>query len=66
MGAFIIAGSVLGLSVLWFLVQLFASGMSDSPSAAEEMSSNAVWSLAGGTILAALIAASHWLPHIGW
>ncbi len=66
MGAFIIAGLVLGLSFLSFLAQLFASGMSDNPSTAEEMASNAVWSLAGGAILAVWIAASHWLPHIGW
>jgi len=39
--------------------------MSDNPSAAEEMSSNAFWSLGGGVIIATLIAGSHWLPHIG-
>lgn len=62
--SFIFAGIVfVGTCVACFIMVLAAS-MSDSPEAAANVPvrSTAVT----GTIIALLIAASHWLPHIGW
>lgn len=64
MGAFIIAGIVFVITVLISLVMLFGAGMSDSPSAAASVPVKATFIT--GTVIALLIAASHWLPHIGW
>lgn len=64
MGAFIVAGVIFVGTILLSLLMLFAAGMSDSPSEAENVP--VISTFVTGTIIAALIAASHWLPHIGW
>ena len=66
MGAFIIAGIIVALTGLWCLFELFAAGMSSSPSAAAEVSNRVPWHFAIGIIIAGLVAATHWLPSIGW
>lgn len=61
MGAFIIAGLVLaGALGLAFIVAL-AQGMATAPHYDSTPATIAI----SGAVLAALIAASHWL-HIGW
>jgi hypothetical protein len=62
MGAFIVAGVVFTITVLLSLLMLFAAGMSDQPGA----ESGAGGVFVGGTILSALILATHWMPSIGW
>lgn len=62
--AFIIAGVVFAGTILLSVLMLFAAGMSDSPSASADVP--VVSTFITGTIIAALIAASHWLPHVAW
>lgn len=62
MGAFIISAIVAAVTILFSVLIIFASGMSDSPSTT--MSPAPVFF--GGMTIAGLILASHWLPHIGW
>ena len=62
MGAFILAGLVFVGTVLLVLIIGFANGMSDSPGT----SISSVPTLIGGTVISALILASHWMPHVGW
>ena len=62
MGAFILAAVVAVGTVLFALLQLFAAGMSDVPNA----NSGAGVTLVIGLPLAVLIAATHYMPHIGW
>lgn len=62
--AFILAGLVFIGTLVVCAFMLFAAGMSDSPSAAANVPVTSTFVI--GTIIAALIAASHWLPHIGW
>lgn len=61
--AFILAGIVFVGTLAYCALMILAAGMSDSPSAAADIHPLPVF--IGGTIIAALIAASHWL-HIGW
>lgn len=62
MGAFIIAGLVLAGSVALAFFVGFAQSMATSPHYDNTPRSIMI----GGAIVAALIVASHWLPHIGW
>jgi hypothetical protein len=62
MVAFIIAGIVALLSLALGLLGLFASGMSDAPGQTSGVAPYVI----GGLIVAALIAASHFLPHMSW
>lgn len=62
MAAFIIAGIVFVVTILISAFMLFAAGMSDNTSESVPVTSTFVT----GTIIAILIATSHWLPHIGW
>ena len=64
--AFIVAGVIEAFTVGAALLTLFAAGMSDSGSAAEDATRDASSIFIGGTIVAALIAASHWLPRVSW
>lgn len=64
--AFIIAGIVFFVTLVVCVFGLAASIMSDSPTAADDISSDVVWWFAGGVALTVLIAATHWLPRIGW
>lgn len=61
--AFIIAGIVFAGTVALSLLMLFAAGMSDSPSAAAGVPVTSTFII--GTVIAALIAATHWL-HMSW
>lgn len=62
MGAFIIAGIVVVITILATVVYIFGNAMSDTTG----QNLNPFPILIGGLCLAALIAATHWLPHIGW
>lgn len=60
--AFILAGIIVVGTVALCLLILFADSMSDSPTTSVSPTPVAVV----GFILAAILAASHWMPHIGW
>ena len=64
MWAFIVAIIVFGLTQVISMLVLFRYGMSDNqtlpPSTAAETTSTV------GTLISIAIAASHWLPHLGW
>lgn len=62
MGAFIIAALIAVGTLILSIIVIFADGMSDSPSTS--ISPAPVFF--GGMTMAALVLASHWLPHIGW
>jgi hypothetical protein len=64
MGAFIIAGIVAVITIIISLLMLFAAGMSDAPSAVAKVPVTSTF--VTGMVIAGLIAATHWLPHIGW
>lgn len=66
MGAFIIAGVILVISVGTFALALGGAAMSDSPSASDASVSFGFSALIGGAVLSGLVASSHWWPHIGW
>lgn len=62
MGAFILAGLVfVGSLAAAFLVG-FAEGMASAP----VYTDTPLHILIGGSVLAVVIAATHWMPHIGW
>jgi hypothetical protein len=63
MGAFIIAGIVAFLTLAIAILSELARGMAPAPSM---VSSNFFPILFTGMPMAAIIAATHWLPHIGW
>lgn len=62
MGAFIIAVIVVVLTLLATTAYIFGNMMSDTTGT----NLNPFPILIGGIAIAALVAASHWLPHIGW
>jgi uncharacterized membrane protein YdcZ (DUF606 family) len=63
MGAFIIAGIVFAVTIGATVLIVFADGMSDAPS----MQGISPWpTLIGGSLISAMILASHWMPQIGW
>ena len=64
MVAFILAGIVFVATLAVSALMVFAAGMSDSPSASANVP--VVSTFVTGTIIAALIAASHWMPHLAW
>ena len=61
--AFIIAGIVFVGTLVICAFIFFADMMSDAPS---EPGIPFLTPFIIGTIIAVLIAASHWLPHLGW
>lgn len=63
MGAFIIAGLVFVITVVLSVLTLFGDAMNDTRG---DGGTSAGWVLGIGTICAALIAASHWMPNVGW
>lgn len=63
MGALIVAGIIFALALAWAVLNEMARGMAAAPSMHPN---NFWWHLIPGTVLAALVAATHWLPHIGW
>lgn len=63
MGAFIFAGIIAFVTLFLAVLSEMARGMASAPS----MHPSNFWPiLIPGWLLAAVIAASHWLPHIGW
>lgn len=62
MGAFIIGGLFFLATLAFCLLFSMAYGMSDAPSYRE----SPMPYLITGSIISALIIASHWMPHIGW
>lgn len=64
MGAFVVAALVALGTILVCGLMIGAASMSDAPSASEDMPIKSTFYT--GMAVAALIAASHWLPHIGW
>lgn len=63
MAAFILAGIVALATIALAILSELARGMATAPSMHP---SRFLSILAIGLPIAALIAASHWLPHIGW
>lgn len=62
MGAFILAGIVLAATLVITAIAIVADEMRDA--AGERVPVAAIFSC--GLVLSATIAASHWVPHIGW
>jgi len=61
--ALILAGVIFIATLAFCALMAFAAGMSDSQSTS---SNNVVLTFVTGTILAVLVGASHWMPHVGW
>ena len=64
MWAFIIAIIVFGLTQVISILLLFRYGMSDNQSLPPSRAAETT--LVVGTLIAIAIAASHWLPELGW
>lgn len=60
--AFVVAGIIAALSLALGFIGALATSMSDAPGETSGVAPIVVC----GLILAALVAASHWMPHIGW
>ncbi len=60
--AFVFASIVAALSLALGLLGAFATGMSDAPGQTSGVAPYVIV----GLVMATLIAASHWLPHLGW
>lgn len=65
MGAFIVAGIILAIGIIGFLIGVFAYMSLPAPSVQGDSSAPVIW-LVWCVVFAALVAASHWMPHIGW
>ncbi len=63
MGAFIIAGIIAVLTIAIAVFFELLRGMAPAPGMIE---SNFLPILLTGLSIAAIVAATHWLPHIGW
>lgn len=61
--AFIVAGIVFLCTLALCGLELWANAMSDAPSVQGEPIAPTFWA---GTIIAALIAATHFAPHLDW
>ena len=64
MWAFIVAIIVFGLTQVISILVLFRYGMSDNQSLAPSTAAETTFTV--GTLIAVAIAASHWLPQLGW
>jgi hypothetical protein len=64
MWAFIVAIIVFGLTLVISILVLFRYGMSDNQSLAPSTAAETTFTV--GTLIAFAIAASHWLPQLGW
>jgi hypothetical protein len=64
MWAFIVAVIVFGLTNVISVLLLFRYGMSDNQSLAPSTAAKTTYRV--GTLIAFAIAASHWLPQLGW
>jgi hypothetical protein len=63
--AFIVAGIIALIGVIGFLIGVASYMALPAPSVQGDASAPVVWCICCW-IVAALVAASHWLPHIGW
>lgn len=63
MGAFILAGLIAVGTFCFALLLEIARGFATAPSMQPSYFWPTIWI---GMPVAALVAASHWLPHIGW
>lgn len=66
MAAFIIAAFILAAALCTAALIMFDARMSDSPPAADDVKWLAGRVAFGGIVLAAMVAGTHWLPHIAW
>lgn len=64
--ALVLAAVIEAVTVALVLLMWGAAGMSDSPSGSAETASQVPWVFGCGTALAALVAASHFLPRVTW
>jgi Ni/Fe-hydrogenase subunit HybB-like protein len=64
MWAFIVAIIVFGLTLVISILVLFRYGMSDNQSLPPSIAAETTFTV--GTLIAFAIAASHWLPQLGW
>jgi hypothetical protein len=64
MRAFIVAIIVFGLTVGICILVVFRYGMSDNQSLPPSTAAKTTFTV--GTLIAFAIAASHWLPQLGW
>jgi hypothetical protein len=64
MWAFIVAIIVFGLTNVISILVLFRYGMSDNQSLPPSTAAEKTFTV--GTLIAFAIAASHWLPQLGW
>lgn len=63
MGAFIFAGIIVVLTVTIAIISELGRGMAAAPSTIQSQ----FWPIMfTGLPIAVLIAATHWMPHIGW
>jgi hypothetical protein len=62
--AFFFAAFVFVITLVLALFALFAFGMSDNP--ADNTNPAPFWIFGVGTLLAIMIATSHYGPHLGW
>jgi hypothetical protein len=62
--AFVLAVFVFIATIVIAFFVAFAYGMSDNP--ANNKNPISIWIFLGGTILAILIALTHYGPHLGW
>lgn len=62
MGAFIVAAIVMVITLGATALEIGGGMMSDNPGVQAEP-----WPiLIGGSLIAALVTATHWMPHLGW
>jgi hypothetical protein len=64
MWAFIVAAIVFGLTQVISILVLFRYGMSDNQSLPPSTAAETTFTV--GTLIAFAIAASHWVPQLGW
>jgi hypothetical protein len=64
MRAFLVAIIVFGLTLVISILVVFRYGMSDNQTLPSSTAAKTTFTV--GTLIAFAIAASHWLPQLGW
>jgi hypothetical protein len=64
MRAFLVAIIVFGLTLVISILVVFRYGMSDNQTLPPSTAAKTTFIV--GTLIAVAIAASHWLPQLGW
>jgi len=64
--AFIVAGIVFIVTLIWAGIQLGGAAMSDSPEVAADAGRGAAITMSIGTLLTVAIITSHWWPRLHW